>query len=80
MARVGKTTQAERFVQYCKDFGAITRYQAMMDLGIASVTSVIAQLRRAGVNVVADIQHTTNRYGEKVRYAIWHIEEDVEEK
>jgi uncharacterized UPF0146 family protein len=71
-----KHTQAEDLMQYAKEVGEFTRYDAMLELGIANVTAVISDLRKKGVNVVADIRKTKNRYNRPVRYAVWHIEED----
>lgn len=74
-----KITQADRLLKYIRDFGSITRYQAMLDLGIANATSVIDTLRKNGYNIVADMQKTKNRYGEIVHYAKWILVEEEQQ-
>lgn len=61
-------TQAKRMLKYMDDFGSITTYQAVVDLGIASPTKRISDLRKMGYEIISDDIKTTNRYGESTHY------------
>jgi hypothetical protein len=55
-------------LKYMDDFGFITTYQAVLDLGIASPTKRISELRQRGENIVGETIYSKNRYGEKTHY------------
>ena len=61
-------TQAQRMLKYIDDFGFITTYQAVVDLGIVSPSRRICDLRQSGINIVSDTVYTKNRYGEPTHY------------
>lgn len=57
----------ERVLQYIKDFGSITTFEAFVELGCTRLSEYIRQIRLEQV-VEDKWEETTNRYGEKVRY------------
>ena len=61
-------TQAQRMLKYIDDFGFITTYQAVVDLGIVSPSRRICDLQQSGINIVSDTVYTKNRYGEPTHY------------
>lgn len=73
-----RPTQAQRVLQYIKDFGSITQYQALQDLGVMRLASRISELRlKQGIEIENDFVTVRNRYGEKCsvkRY--WLAEEN----
>lgn len=74
-----RPTQAQRVVQYIRDFGSITRAEAMSDLGVANLPAVIDDLRHQhGYNIRTNIIKAKNRYGEKITYANYTFEEDAD--
>jgi hypothetical protein len=62
----------ERVLNYMRDFGYITTYEAFTELGCTRLSEYIRQIR-----LVMDIDdewvQTTNRYGEKVQYKKYWI-------
>ena len=63
-------TQAQRVLDYIKDFGSITRAEAMSDLGIANLPAVVDILRhRQGHNIETLEIKAKNRYGQNITYA-----------
>ena len=69
--------QYDRVLRYMQTQGSITRAQAMNDIGVANLTAVIDYLRhRVGVPIKTNIVKGTNRYGEKITYAKYSIEEE----
>lgn len=69
-------TQAERIVDYMREFGSITQIEAPQDLGCMRLASRISDLRRGGVPVVSEMVAVRNRWGEDVRVARYRLEED----
>lgn len=62
-----KTTMKERVLNYIKDFGSITTFQAFTDLGCTRLSEYIRQLRLE-YEIDDEWQKTLNRYGDKVEY------------
>ena len=69
--------QSDRVLRYMQTQGSITRAQAMNDIGVANLTAVIDYLRhRVGVPIKTKMVKGKNRYGEKITYAKYSIEEE----
>ena len=60
-----KKTQAERVLDYIRDFGSITQLEALRDLGVMRLASRISDLRKAGYKIEGKPEAVENRYGEK---------------
>lgn len=73
--REHKPTQCERIVKYIRDFGSITTWQAMMDLGVARLASRVYDLKQQGYVFAKTRIHTKNRYGEKTHYDEYRLVE-----
>ena len=72
--------QSDRVLRYMQTQGSITRAQAMADIGVANLTAVIDYLRHTvGVPIKPNFVKGTNRYGEKITYAKYSIEEEDED-
>jgi hypothetical protein len=69
-------TQAQRVLQYMRDFGSITRGEALMQISVANLPAVIDVLRnKQGYHIITEEVEGKNRYGQKVTYARYYIEE-----
>lgn len=64
----------EKVLQYMIDFGSITTFQAFQDLGCTRLSEYIRQLRQT-YDVQDEWIESTNRYGEKVRFKKFYINE-----
>ncbi len=62
-----RITMKERVLNYIKDFGSITTFQAFTDLGCTRLSEYIRQLRLE-YEIDDEWQKTLNRYGDKVEY------------
>ena len=60
-----KPTQNERILEYIKDFGSITQFDALRDLGVMRLASRISDLRSLGYPIISTTEAVKNRYGEK---------------
>lgn len=72
-----KTTQKERIVDYIKEFGSITSWQAYQDLGIMQLGARIDQLKKEGYIFTTEWVHKKNRYGKDVAFKKYYIAKGV---
>lgn len=59
-----KATQADRILQYMEQFGSITQYEALQDLGVMRLASRISDLKRRGIPIKSEVVGVKNRFGE----------------
>lgn len=74
-----KRTQADRVLEYIQICGSITRVDALLELGVANLTAVINTLRNRGINIETVEIDSTNRYGEKIKYARYILGKEAQE-
>ena len=65
----------ERVLNYIREFGSITTRQAFIDLGCTRLSEYIRQLRLE-YHIADEFLTATNRYGEKVQYKKYWLEEE----
>jgi len=65
--------QRERILDYLQSGQTLTRLNSWEELGILEAPARISELRAAGHEIKTDIKSVRNRYGEKVRIAIWSM-------
>ena len=66
--REDEMTQCDRIRKYLDDFGSISSYEAMVDLGVGSLSKRICDLKKQGEKIIAEVVCTKNRYGQKTHY------------
>lgn len=64
-----------RVINYMREFGSITSFEAFTDLGCTRLSEYIRQARLI-LNVKDKWEKTTNRWGNKVEYKRYWIEEE----
>ena len=75
MAKVeNKPTQNERILDYIAEFGSITQYEALQDLGVMRLASRISDLKRKGYKITSKTETVKNRFGEKCSIKRYSIE------
>jgi len=62
----------ERVLNYIKEFGSITSFEAFTDLGCTRLSEYIRQLREEYL-IDDEWIHTKNRYGEEVKFKKYYI-------
>lgn len=65
----------ERVINYMKKYGSITTTDAFIDLGCTRLSEYIRQARQT-LNIKDRWESSINRYGEKVEYKRYWIEEE----
>lgn len=82
MAKVEhRPTQNERIIDYMEQFGSITQFEALRDLGVMRLASRVSDMRSKGIPIASRIVEVENRFGEKCRikrYFLLKGEEDEE--
>lgn len=69
-----KMTQAQKVLEYIRQFGSITQLEALRDLGVMRLASRVSDLRKQGYNIVGKRDAVANRY-EEVTYIKRYYEE-----
>lgn len=64
-------TQCDRVLKYMDDFGSISTYQAFVDIGVASLSRRICDLKEKGHKISSKTVYTKNRYGGKTHYSVY---------
>ncbi len=75
--RNSRPTQCDRVEQYIKDFGRITQFEAMKDLGVIRLASRISEMRKRGMLIGSEMQKGKNRYGEDIHYKKYFLIEEA---
>lgn len=63
------TTQRRAILEHLREYGSITSKEAFELYGATRLSAIIFDFRRRKLNIVTEMCETTNRYGNKVRYA-----------
>jgi ribosomal protein S8 len=63
-----RITQKERVLQHLKERGHITSWEAIKEYGCTRLADVIFRLKDE-YSIATQMQDSTNRFGDKVRYA-----------
>lgn len=66
-------TQAQQVVKFMQENGSISTLEAFREFGITRLASRIYELRRAGLEIIAETEKAKNRYGEPVHFARYRI-------
>ena len=74
-----KMTQKQRILNYIKNFGSITSFQAYSDLGITQLGARIDGLQKEGYKFKKQTEKSKNRYGEPVHFTRYSFMEQDEE-
>lgn len=61
---MSKKTQAQRILDYMTEFGSITQFEAMRDLGVMRLASRISDLKKKGCAIQSDVVAVKNRFDE----------------
>lgn len=72
-----RPTQVQRIHKYLNDFGSITQFEAMRDLGVMRLASRISEMRKDGFDIVCKMETTRNRYGEKCHVKRYSLKKEA---
>jgi len=69
-------TQCDRLLRHFREYEGITQLEALNEYGIMRLASRIYDLERMGYTFKRTWQHRTDRYGEKVSFLRYSLEEE----
>ena len=75
--RPHKPTQREMVLQYIRDFGCITSWEAYKALGVTQLGARIFELKGRGYQFSKTRIATKNRYGETTHYDEYRLKQEV---
>lgn len=74
-----RPTQAERILDYIRDFGSITQIEALRDIGCMRLASRVSELKKQGFDIISKTEAVNNRYGEKCYIKRYMLSEGARE-
>ena len=72
-----KISQKERIINYIRDFGSISSWEAYSELGITQLGARIDQLKKEGYEFETEWESKENRYGEPTTYKRYRLADIV---
>lgn len=74
-----KIAQKDRILEYIRNFGSISSFEAYADLGITQLGARIDQLKKEGFKFRTEWESNTNRFGEKTEYKRYFLVDIIAE-
>lgn len=74
-----KITQKDRIINYIREYGSITSWEAYQDLGIMQLGARIDQLQKEGYEFRTEWEHKKNRYNEDVSFKRYYLADMIAE-
>lgn len=74
-----KITQKDRILEYIRNFGSISSFEAYADLGITQLGARIDQLKKEGYEFKTEWESNTNRFGENTDYKRYYLADMIAE-
>lgn len=68
-----KIPQKQRIINYIREFGSITSWDAYKDLGVMQLGARIDQLQKDGYVFRTEWEHKKNRYGDDVSFKRYYL-------
>lgn len=68
-----KITQKDRILEYIRNFGSISSFEAYSDLGITQLGARIDQLKKEGYEFTTEWVQKKNRFGEDVSFKKYYL-------
>lgn len=74
-----KVTQKDRIINYIREFGSISSWEAYQELGITQLGARIDNLQKDGYTFVTEWEHKKNRYNEDVQFKRYYLADMIAE-
>ena len=68
-------TQNIRLLEYFENYGNITQFEALQELGIFRLASRISDLKKKGYNITGKMVDVKNRFGENIKVKRYYMEQ-----
>lgn len=74
-----KITQRDRVINYIREFGSISSWEAYKDLGVTQLATRIKELKEQGYEFRTEWESSINRFGEKTDYKRYYLADMISE-
>ena len=74
-----KIAQKDRIINYIREFGSISSWEAYADLGITQLGARKEKIKKEGYEFKTEWESNTNRFGEKTDYKRYYLSDMVSE-
>ena len=74
-----RITQKDRIINYIRQFGSISSFEAYANLGITQLGARIDKLKKEGFKFRTEWESNTNRFGEKTEYKRYYLVDIIAE-
>lgn len=74
-----KVTQKDRIINYIREFGSITDFEATRDLGILQFGTRLHELKKDGYEFRSKWETRKNKYGEEVSFKRYYLADMITE-
>ena len=74
------SSQISAVIEHLRKHKTITSMEAIKQYGATRLSSIIYVLKERGFEISTEIVVGVNRYGNRTRYGIYHLEKDIEEE
>lgn len=68
-----KISQKQRIINYIRQFGSISSWEAYKDLGVTQLATRIKELKEQGYEFRTEWENSTNRFGERTDYKRYYL-------
>lgn len=68
-----RISQKQRIINYIREFGSISSWEAYSDLGITQLGARIDQLKKEGYEFKTEWESSTNKFGERTDYKRYYL-------
>lgn len=72
-------SQIDAIINHLRKYKKISSIEAIKNYGATRLSGIIYVLKKRGFEISTEIVIDTNRYGNRSRYGIYHLDKDVEE-
>lgn len=80
MGKRKEITQEDRVLQFMRDTGSITSWQAIQEFGITRIHAKIFNLKKKGYEITKTTKCSKNRYGDPVHFAVYKLANSKDNK
>ena len=80
MGKRKEITQEDRVLQFMRDTGSITSWQAIQEFGITRLSAKIFTLKQKRYEITKTTKCAKNRYGDPVHFAVYKLANSKENK
>jgi hypothetical protein len=76
MSKVKKVTRKERVLDAMRNYGSISPWYAINNLGNTRLAATIFNLKKDGHEITSTIETGTNKFGDEIKFARYYLNKE----